>query len=319
MSMNEVKMIAQREAYGLTLPDLGKEIAEVVVLDADVSKSTRTLYFADKFPERFFNFGIAEQNMMAAAAGMAKCGLIPFVNSFSFLTTYRAADQFRSSIIYPKLNVKVVAHYAGMSDSFDGPTHQSIADIAWVRALPNLAVIVPADSVETVKALPVIAKHNGPVWLRLSRNPSPVIYPDDYQFKMGRATELRKGTDVTLISCGTVLTRVLAAAKELEKKGLNPQVLSIASIKPFDEEAVIQAARTTGAIVTCEEHTIIGGLGAAVCETVTKSCPVPVIRLGIPDCFAETGGYDDLLDKYGLSIQGITIAAEDAIRCKKSR
>lgn len=317
MSINEFKMVAQREAYGLALRELGREIPEIVVLDADVSKSTRTLYFAQQFPDRFFNFGIAEQNMMAAAAGMAKCGLVPLVNSFSFLATFRAADQFRSSVVYPSLNVKVVAHYAGVSDSFDGPTHQEISDIAWVRALPNLCVVVPADSVETVKALPIITQYNGPVWLRLSRNPTPVINSEQYEFKLGHAAIMRKGKDVTFISCGIVLARVLKAAEELAQQGIDAQVISIATLKPLDEVTIINAARTTGAIVTCEEHNIIGGLGAAVCETVTKSYPVPVIRLGIPDCFADTGDYDQLLDKYGLGMSTIMKAARDAIHLKK--
>ena len=313
----DMQMVAQREAYGKALVKLGEENHNIVVLDADVSKSTRTLYFEQAFPDRFFNFGIAEQNMMAAAAGMAKCGLIPFVNSFSFLTTYRAADQLRSSVVYPKLNVKVVAHYGGLSDSFDGPTHQSIADIAWVRALPGLCVVVPSDAVETEKALRAIVDYNGPVWLRLSRNPSPVIHGDDYEFTLSRACIEREGKDVTLISCGTVLDRVMQAAEVLQQQGIDAQIISVATLKPFDEEAIIKAARTTGAIVTCEEHNVIGGLGAAVCETVAKSCPVPVLRLGIPDCFADTGAYEGLLDQYGLGVENLVDKAKAAISLKR--
>jgi transketolase len=310
------KSIAGREAYGLALARLGEQNEKVVVLEADVSKSTRTLYFADKFPERFFNFGIAEQNMMSAAAGMATVGLIPIVNSFSFLTTYRAADQFRTSVVYPRLNVKVMANYGGLSDSHDGPTHQTVADFAWVRALPNLCVVVPSDAVEVEKALPVIAGHNGPVWMRLCRAATPVIHPPDYQFKLGQAVMMREGNDLALISCGVVLSRVLQAADRLIEQGIDPMIISVPTLKPFDEKLIGYAARKTGAIVTCEEHSIIGGLGSAVCETVAKSCPVPVERLGIPDVFAESGTFDQLLDRYGLSVEGMIKAAKDVIRRK---
>ncbi|HHV94478.1 MAG TPA: transketolase family protein [Firmicutes bacterium] len=312
------KMIAQREAYGEALLDLGKANPNVVVLDADVSNSTRTVYFAEQFPGRFFNFGIAEQNMMAAAAGMAKCGLIPFVNTFSFLATYRAADQLRTSIVYPKANVKIAATYGGLSDSFDGPTHQSIADLAWVRALPDLTVVVPADAVEVRKALPVLAEVNGPVWLRLSRNPSPVVYGDDFEFTLGKAAVLREGTDVTLMSCGTVLERVLEAAARLVQDGVNPRVVSISTLKPIDKEAILAAARETGAIVTVEEHNIVGGLGAAVSEVVADQHPCPVKRVGIPDTFADTGPYDELLDRFGLAVDDIVQAAKAALALKKA-
>ena len=315
--MKTQKMIAQREAYGAGLVELGKANPNVAVLDADVSSSTRTLYFAQEFPERFFNFGIAEQNMMGAAAGMAKCGLIPFVNTFSFLATYRAADQLRTSIVYPKANVKIAATYGGLSDSFDGPTHQSVADLAMVRALPDLTVVVPADAVEAAKALPVLAEFNGPVWLRLSRNPSPVIYSDDFEFTLGKATVLKEGTDLTLISCGTVLARVLEAADVLVQEGLNPRVILISPLKPLDREAVLSAARETGAIVTVEEHSIIGGLGAAVSEVVSDEYPCPVKRVGIPDTFADTGPYEELLDKFGLSVGNIVKAAREALALKK--
>lgn len=315
--MSEKKLVAQRDAYGLALVELGKANPNVAVLDADVSKSTKTVHFAKEFPERFFNFGIAEQNMMAAAAGMAKSGMIPFVNTFSFLITYRAADQLRSSVVYPKANVKIAATYGGLSDSFDGPTHQSIADLSMVRALPNLTVVVPADAVEVEKALPVLANYNGPVWFRLSRNPSPVIYGDDYEFTIGKASILQEGADVTLISLGTMLGRVMEAAELLRKEGLNPTVMSISTLKPLDKESILAAAHKTGALVTVEEHTILGGLGAAVCETVAGEYPVPVKRVGILDTFADTGPYEELLDKYGLSVQDIVKAAKAAHALKR--
>ena len=316
MSTEAGKVQAQREAYGLTLAKLGEEQPEVVVLDADVSKSTRTTYFAEKFPERFFNFGIAEQNMMAAAAGMAACGLIPFVNTFSFLATFRAADQFWTSVVYPGLNVKVAASYGGVSDSYDGPTHQSITDIAWVRSLPNLVVVVPADAVEVEKALPVLARYPGPVWLRLARVATPIINGDEFQFHLGRAVVYREGRDVALIGCGVILYRVLEAARLLEDEGIRATVLSISTLKPLDKMAIIDAARQTGAIVTCEEHNVLGGLGAAVCETVCDVYPVPVTRLGFCDTFAESGGYDELLDKYGLSIEMIAETAKKMVQIK---
>jgi transketolase len=249
---------------------------------------------------------------------MATMGLIPFVNSFSFLTTYRAADQFRTSIAYPGLHVIIAAHYGGLSDSYDGPTHQTVADIAWVRAIPNISVIVPSDSVEVEKALPVLVKQKGPIWLRLCRAETPIIHDSSYEFKLGKAEILRNGSDIALIGCGVAVYRILDAVDVLVKKGYDPMVISMPTIKPLDEKAIIEAAKKTGAIVTCEEHNIIGGLGAAVCEVVAKECPVYVERLGVPDRFAESGGYDQLLDRYGLSVEGICKAAEKAIARKNS-
>lgn len=298
-----------REAYGVKLVEIGKSLPEMVVLDADVSKSTRTVYFAKEFPERFFNFGIAEQNMMAAAAGMAATGLVPFVNSFSFLTTYRAADQFRTSVVYPGLGVIVVASYGGLSDSFDGPTHQTIADIAWVRALPGLNVIVPADSIEVIEALPVLASLKKPVWIRLCREKTPVINKSDYKFQLGKAVKFREGKDIALIGCGIAVARMLDVVNLLVDRGYDPLLLSIPTIKPLDEKAIIEAAQKTKKIITCEEHNIIGGLGSAVCEVIAKKCYAMVERIGIPDTFAESGSYNDLLDRYGLSVENILHAS----------
>ncbi len=314
MTGTKDKTEAMREGYGQALAELGAVMPEVVVLDADVSASTKTGYFKKRFPERFINFGIAEQNMMSAAAGMATAGLVPFVNSFSFLTTYRAADQFRTSVVYPRLNVKVAATYGGLSDSFDGPTHQTVADIAWVRALPNLCVIVPADSMEARKALPVIAQYKGPVWLRLCRAEIPVIFDDTYKFVIGKGAVLREGTDVTLVGCGVAVSRILTAAQTLSEKGIHARVLSMSSIKPFDSDLLIESAKMTGPVVTVEEHSVMGGLGAAVCEILSDQYPVPVKRLGIPDTFAESGPYEDLLNKYGLAVQSIVDAAEGLLR-----
>jgi transketolase len=312
-------VIAQRDAYGKALVELGHVDPCVVVLDADVSKSTRSEFFGEVFPDRFFNFGVAEQNMMGAAAGMAACGLIPFVNTFSFLATFRSGEQFRTSVAYPKLNVKIVANYGGLSDSFDGPTHQSIADIAAVRALPNVVVIVPADAVEVEKALPIIADYEGPVWLRLCRNATPVVYGQDFNFDLGKATIVEDGIDVTIISCGTILGRVLQAAEVLRQNDISPRILSVSTLKPIDEKAILDAAHATGAIVTCEEHNILGGLGAAVCEVLSAAYPIPVQRVGVPDSFAESGDYEQLLDKYGLSVEAIISASKRAIDMKSMK
>jgi len=318
MKANELSREALRDSYGRGLVELGREIPEVVVLDADVSKSTKTCYFQEAFPQRFINFGIAEQNMMAAAAGMATVGLIPFVNTFSFLATYRAADQFRTSIVYPRLNVKVAANYAGLSDSFDGPTHQTVSDIATVRALPGLCVVAPADAEEVRKALPVLARYNGPVWLRLCRAETAVFHRSDYEFRLGKADKLRDGADIAIIGTGIAVPRILEAVEEMVRRGHDPLVLSMPTLKPFDAEAVIDAAARTRAVVTVEEHSIIGGLGSAVCEVLARVCPVVVERLGIPDTFAESGPYEDLLDRYGLSVDGILSTAENVMRRRSS-
>jgi transketolase len=302
-------MEAIREAYGLELARLGATMAELLVLDADVSKSTRTVHFAKAFPGRFFNFGIAEQNMMAAAAGMATLGFVPVVNTFSFLATYRAADQFRTSVVLPRLNVKVAANYGGLSDSYDGPTHQTVADMAWVRALPGLTVVVPSDAEEMHKALPAILGHPGPVWFRLCRAETETFHGSDYRFRLGLAETLSDGRDITIIGCGAVLPRVLRAAQILRDQGLDPLVMNVPTLKPFDSEAVCAAASKTGLVVTVEEHNVIGGLGSAVCEAVAAENSARVIRLGIPDTFAESGSYDQLLDRYGLSVEGMVRAA----------
>jgi transketolase len=303
-----------REAYGLELVKMAEQFKDLVVLDADVSKSTRTLHFGKIYPERFFNFGIAEQNMMAAAAGMATIGDIPVVNSFSFLVTYRAADQFRTSIVYPKLNVKIGASYGGLSDSYDGPTHQTVADIAWVRALPHLTVIVPSDAVEIRKALPEMLVYNGPVWFRLCRAETEVYHHESYTFKIGKAELVRDGNDLTMVGCGIVLPRLLKVADELHGKGIEAQVLNIPTLKPLDEEMIRNCALKTGIVLTVEEHSIIGGLGSTVTELFSMDNRMSVKRLGIPDCFAESGPYEALLDRYGLAVKTIVETAEKMIR-----
>lgn len=289
---------ALREEFGETLVDLGRKNEDIVVLDADVSSSTRTLYFAQQFPQRFFNLGIAEANMMDIAAGLATTGKIPIVSSFSFLTTMRACEQMRSSIAYTGVNVKIAGGYSGLSDSYDGPSHQSVFDLAIVRSMPNMTVLVPSDALSTRKAIYAMVQIKGPVFLRLCRNEVPLLYSENMEFKIGKGRLWREGTDVTIISTGIVLAKVLETADELQSEGISARVLELPTLKPLDEEAIVECARLTRGIVTVEEHSIIGGLGSAVTEVVTKHYPTQVQRIGIEDTFAESGPYPALLDKY---------------------
>jgi len=311
------KKIAIRDAFGEALVELGEKNEKVVVLDADVSHSTRTIKFGERFPDRFFNLGVAEANMMNIAAGLATCGFIPFVSTFSFLACLRAAEQIRTSIAYPKLNVKIAAGYGGLSDSYDGTTHQSVCDIAIARSIPNLTVMVVADARETRIALPAIAHYKGPVFFRLSRAEVPVIFDEDHRFQIGKGNLLKDGSDVTLIATGIMVARALEAADKLDNEGISTRVLEIHTIKPLDERIVLQAARETRAIVTAEEHSILGALGSAVAEVLAKNYPVPMEMIGILDTFAESGSYEGLLDKYGMGIANIIEAAKKALKRKR--
>jgi transketolase len=276
-----------------------------VVLDADVSSSTKTALFGKAFPDRFFNFGIAEANMMDAAAGFATVGKIPFASTFGFLTTLRAGEQVRSSIAYPNLNVKICGSYGGLSDSFDGVSHQTIYDLAIMRATPNMTVVVVSDDILTRKAVQAIAKYRGPVYLRLCRNEVPVLENEDRTFEIGKGILLRDGSDVTILVTGVLVSKALDAAERLKKEGVRARVIEIHTLKPLDEEIIIKAARETKGIVTVEEHSSIGGLGSAVAECVVKHCPVRVEIIAIRDTFAETGPYDVLLEKYILTNHSI--------------
>ncbi|MCJ7682184.1 MAG: transketolase family protein [Candidatus Aminicenantes bacterium] len=307
---------SMRDAYGKALLELGRNNPDVVVLDSDVSNSTKTVYFAEEFPERFFNFGIQEANMTDAAAGMASVGLIPFINTFAFLAALRAAEQIRTSIAYNDLNVKIVGSYGGLSDSYDGASHQSIMDLAVMRSMPNIKVIVATDAVETRQMIKTIGSEHGPVYLRLCRNDVPLFFGDDYRFRFGQSTVLRKGGDLTLVVTGILVDRVLRAADNLAGRGIQCRVLQIPSIKPIDEEALILAAEETGALVTVEEHSIIGGLGSAVAEVLGTRKPAPMEMIGISDTFAESGDYDQLLDKYGMSVGDIEKASERVLKRK---
>lgn len=309
--------IATREAYGRALARLGEEYPDIVVLDADLSKSTKTEVFARQFPDRFFNMGIAEQNMMGTAAGLALSGKIPFVSSFAVFATGRAFEQIRNSIAYPALNVKIAASHAGISVGEDGASHQSVEDIALMRVLPNMTVLVPCDARETEQAVRAAAGITGPVYLRLGRPSVPVIYGEDYVFHPGRADTLREGTDVTIAATGLMVWEALQAAGQLQTEGIQATVLNISTIKPLDVETLVAAAARTQAVVTAEEHSVIGGLGSAVAEVLAEHCPVPVRRVGLADTFGESGRPEELLRKYGLTADRIVSAVREVMACRR--
>jgi transketolase len=317
-SVRGVKMgLATREAYGEILKELGGKHKNIVVLDADLSKSTKTAVFAKAFPERFFNVGIAEQNLMGIGAGLAAGGKIPFVSTFAMFAAGRAFEQIRNSICYPKLNVKIAATHAGLTVGEDGASHQSIEDISLMRSVPNMTVIVPADAEETRKAVAFAAEYDGPVYIRLGRMAVPDLFSSDYQFEHGKAVQLVNGTDVTLIATGIMVGSAKEAAKQLKEAGISARVLNIHTIKPIDQDAIIKAAADTGAIVTCEEHSIIGGLGSAVAEVLVENYPVPMERVGVKDTFGESGTPSTLLVKYQLTADDIALAAKKVINRKK--
>ncbi|MDW7657417.1 MAG: transketolase C-terminal domain-containing protein [Bacillota bacterium] len=296
--------IAMRAVFGEALCEAAHD-SRLVVLDADVSSSTQTILFARQYPERFFNFGIAEANMVSAAAGMATCGLIPVVSTFAFLIALRAGDPVRSLIAYNGLNVKLAGGYAGLSDFADGASHQSVMDLALMRAMPNMTVLVPSDIETTRGAVHAMLKHDGPVYLRLSRAPVSSCHEGDTSFEIGKARIIREGRDVTLVVCGTMLPAVMEAGQALAASGIDAAILEYPTIKPFDRDILIRSARRTGAVVSIEEHSIIGGLGGAVAEVLSEDCPVRLKRIGIQDSFGESGSYDELLERFGLSARRI--------------
>ncbi|MHC4508093.1 MAG: transketolase family protein [Planctomycetota bacterium] len=311
-------LVNMRMAYGQALVELGRACPDVVVLSADVSNSDHSYMFEEAFPDRFFNVGIAEQCLVDVAVGLASAGKVPLANTFSFLFATRALEMVRTHLCYGRANVKLMGAYSGLSDSFDGPTHHSITDIAIMRSLPNMTVVVPSDPISLKKLLPQIVEWQGPVFVRLTRNEAPVLFDEDYSPRIGEAVVLRRGTDLTLVCVGMMLERCLKAAEALSWEGIEARVIEMHTIKPLDTRSILEAARQTGAIVTVEEHSIIGGLGAAVAEVVTESYPVPVRRVGIADRFAETGPYKDLLENYGMSLEDILQAAREALAAKKS-
>lgn len=304
---------ATREAYGKALVELGSKDERVVVLDADLSKSTMTTFFAKEFPGRFFNMGIAEQNLMATAAGLALSGKIPFASTFAIFATGRAYEQIRNAIAYAGVNVKIAASHAGITVGEDGASHQSVEDIALMRVIPNMTVIVPADAEEARQAVFAAADYYGPVYLRLGRPAVPVIYDSGYEFKIGRAHRLREGKDAAVIACGIMVYEALQAAEELSAEGIEITVLNLSTIKPLDTEAIISAA-ATGAVVTAEEHTVIGGLGGAVAEVLAVNKPVPMAMVGIEDTFGESGTPAGLMAKYNLTAAAIKAAVKSIKR-----
>jgi transketolase len=304
--------IATREAYGKALAELGDEIKDIVVLDADLSQSTKTAIFGERFPERFFNMGIAEQDMMGTAAGFATCGKIPYASTFAVFAAGRAFEQIRNSICYPKLNVKIAATHAGITVGEDGATHQSIEDIALMRSLPNMTVINPADAIEAKKAVRAAALYDGPVYLRLGRQAVDTIFDDGYEFKMGKGALLKEGKDVALIATGVMVGRALEAADNLKMQRIDAMVINISTIKPIDKAIILKAAQC-GAIVTVEEHSIIGGLGSTVAEVLAEGKPTIMKRIGINDEFGQSGKPEQLLEYYGLTAQNITETAKSLI------
>lgn len=297
---------ATRESYGKALAELAKENKNVVVLDADLSKSTKTADFKAVAPERFFNMGIAEANMMGVAAGMSTCGKIPFVSTFAMFAAGRAFEQIRNSICYPKLNVKICATHAGLTVGEDGATHQAIEDLSLMRSIPNMTVINPADDVETIAAIKAVAKMEGPCYVRLGRMAvERVNDPDKYKFEVGKGVKLADGKDVTIIATGIMVEAALEAKKILKDKNIDARVINIHTIKPIDKDIIVEAAKETGLIVTAEEHSIIGGLGSAVAEVVSEEYPVKVLRVGVKDTFGESGKPAELLKKYGLTAEDI--------------
>ena len=304
--MSEVKKIATRESYGNALVELGKEFDNLVVLDADLAAATKTGTFKKEFPERHIDCGIAECNMMGIAAGLAATGKVPFASSFAMFAAGRAFEQVRNSIGYPHLNVKIGATHAGISVGEDGATHQCNEDIALMRTIPGMVVINPSDDIEARAAVRAAYEHEGPVYLRFGRLAIPVINDnEDYRFEIGKGLVLKEGTDVTIVATGLCVNESLEAAKKLEADGISAQVINIHTIKPLDEELIINAAKKTNKVVTVEEPSVIGGLGSAVCDTLSANYPVKVLKIGVNDTFGESGPAVELIKKYGLDAEGI--------------
>jgi len=309
--------VALRDAYGEALAELGESDSKVVVLDADLSAATQTKFFAKKFPSRFFNMGVAEQNMIGTAAGLAYAGKTAFASSFAIFATGRAWEQIRNTVCYPSLNVKIVATHAGLTVGPDGSSHQALEDIAIMRAIPNMRVVVPADGCETKQVIFAIAKQKGPFYVRLGRSKAPVLYCSGHEFRLGEFDVLKEGADASIFACGVMVDKALQAAKLLEQKNILVSVYNASSIKPIDKDAIVSAAKNTGAIVTAEEHNINGGLGSAVAEVLGENCPVPLGRVAVQDSFGESGEPEELLQKYGLTAEAIVKKAEETIKRKK--
>ena len=309
--MADVKKIATRASYGEALVELGAEHDDFVVLDADLAASTQTGKFKAAYPDRFFDAGIAEENMMGIAAGIATTGRVAFASTFAMFAAGRAFEQVRNSIGYPHLNVKIGATHAGISVGEDGATHQCCEDVALMRTIPGMTVIVPSDDVEAKAAVRAAYEMDGPVYKRFGRLAVPVYNDEEtYEFEIGRGVKLREGSDVTIVACGLMVQAALEAADTLADRGIDAEVINIHTIKPLDEDIIVESAKKTGRVVTCEEHSIIGGLGDAVLASLAEKHPVPVKKVGVMDTFGESGPAVDLLHKYGLDAEGVTAAVE---------
>ena len=308
--MSDVIKKATRDGYGRALVELGREHSDIVVLDADLAASTKTGMFKKEFPERHFDCGIAEENMVAAAAGMAAMGLVPFASSFAMFAAGRAYEQVRNSVGYPHLNVKIGATHGGISVGEDGASHQCCEDFALMRSIPGMVVLNPADEVEARKAVKAAYAYDGPVYLRFGRLAVPVIHGEDYDFAIGKGEQLTEGNDVAILATGLMVNEALMAAQTLRAEGIGARVINLCTIKPLDEEIVLKAARECGKIITCEEHSVIGCLGEAVCSLLSEVCPTPVRRIGVGDVFGYSGPAWDLLKAFGLSAEHIVEVAK---------
>ena len=309
--------ISTRDAFGKAIVELGQHDPNVVLFEADIAKSTRTDLFAKAFPDRFFNVGVAEQNEMGIAAGAATCGKTAFVSTYAVFASMRACEQIRTSVAYPRLNVKITVSHGGVTAYDDGVTHQATEDFGIVRTIPNMTVLMPADAPSTRKAIFAAAELDGPVYIRFTRIDMPVIYPEDVKFKIGKAINLRHGDNVTIIAIGDMVCQALQAAEKLASKGIGADVFDMHTIKPLDKEALLGSAMKTGAVVTVEDHNIINGLGSAVAEVLGEEYAVPMLRIGLRDTFAESGSYDDLLTYYGMDVPHIIKAVHKVIKRKK--
>ena len=313
--MADIKKIATRESYGNALKELAAEGAEnLVVLDADLSAATKTGIFKKAYPDRHLNCGIAEANMMCVAAGLSTMGLVPFASSFAMFAAGRAFEQVRNTIGYPHLNVKIGATHAGISVGEDGASHQCCEDFALMRSIPGMVVICPADDVEARQAVKAAYKHEGPVYLRFGRLAAPVFHNDNYKFEIGKGEVIREGSDITIIANGLLVNEAVEAGKALAEKGIDAEVINMATIKPLDSELVIRSAKKTGRVITVEEHSVIGGLGEAVCSCLSESCPTPVKRIGVNDEFGHSGPAPELLKQFGLCADNIVRVAEEFVK-----
>ncbi|MBR7009107.1 MAG: transketolase family protein [Ruminococcus sp.] len=315
--MAEIKKIATRESYGNALAELGDVYDNLYVFDADLAAATKTSIFKKKFPDRFFDCGIAEANMMGVAAGMAATGKIPFVSSFAMFAAGRAFEQVRNSIGYPHLNVKIGATHAGISVGEDGATHQCNEDVALMRTIPGMTVIIPADDVEAKAAVKAAIEFEGPVYMRFGRLAVPVFNdPDNYRFEIGKGIKLRDGKDITIVATGLMVYEAVEAAKTLAANGIEATVINIHTIKPIDNDIIVEAAKQTGLVLTVEEHSVIGGLGEAVCDVLCENYPTKVVKIGVNDVYGYSGPAVDLLKKFGLSAENIVKTATEAVKAK---